>query len=48
MFKKDFSTISLNFSGYKEIKASEELFDFSGAGCNEESLETTIGTTGTF
>jgi lipoate-protein ligase B len=34
--------------GYKEIKASEELFDFSGAGCNEESLETTIGTTGTF
>ena len=34
--------------GYEEIKASEELFDLSGAGCNEESLETTIGTTGTF
>jgi lipoyl(octanoyl) transferase len=34
--------------GYKEINASEGLFDFSGAGCKEESLETTIGTTGTF
>jgi lipoate-protein ligase B len=34
--------------GYEEIKASEELFDLSGAGCNEESCETTIGTTGTF
>jgi lipoyl(octanoyl) transferase len=34
--------------GYKEIKASEELFDLSGDGCNEESLETTIGSTGTF
>jgi lipoyl(octanoyl) transferase len=37
-----------DFFGYKEIKAREELFDLSGAGCNEESLETTIGTTGTF
>jgi lipoate-protein ligase B len=34
--------------GYKEIKASEELFDSTGAGCNEESCETTIETTGTF
>jgi lipoate-protein ligase B len=34
--------------GYEEIKASEELFDLRGAGCNEESRETTIGTTGTF
>jgi lipoate-protein ligase B len=34
--------------GYEEIKASEELFDLSGAGCNEESLETTIGSSGTF
>jgi lipoyl(octanoyl) transferase len=34
--------------GYEKIKASEELFDLSGVGCNEESRETTIGTTGTF
>jgi lipoyl(octanoyl) transferase len=36
-----------NLFGYKEIKASEELFDLSGAGSNEESRETTIATTGT-
>jgi lipoate-protein ligase B len=34
--------------GYEEIKASEKLFDLSGAGCNEEPRETTIGTPVTF